>query len=146
MTEAETGLDAALARMPHEGAMLLLARVLEAGPEGLTAEARDHRGADYPLRRRGRLPTLALAELGAQAAAAHASLHGIGGAHVGLLLALRDLAAAAPEADALPAPLRVRAEALDRTGGGARYRFRVETAAGADVLSGEALLAIREAP
>ena len=65
--------DDALTRMPHKGRMLLIARVLDADAEGLTAEAVPHRAPDFPLRLNGRLATVALAEIGAQAAAAHAS-------------------------------------------------------------------------
>ncbi|GMG84998.1 hypothetical protein LNKW23_42140 [Paralimibaculum aggregatum] len=137
-------LDAALSRMPHRGPMLLIARVLEADPERILAEATDHRAPDHPLRRRGRLMTAALAEIGAQAAAAHASLHGIGGAHIGMLLALRDLAIGVPEADAIAAPLRAEARRIAVDGIGARYRFTLEPPGGGPaVLAGEALLSIR---
>ena len=77
--EPVMSLEAALARMPQKGAMQLLERILDLDKTTIRCLARDHRAADYPLRIEGRLMGASLVELGAQAAAAHASLHGVGG-------------------------------------------------------------------
>lgn len=133
-----------LTRMPHRGPMLLIESVVEISAERILCRARDHRHPDYPLRRRGRLMTAALAELGAQAAAAHASVHGVGGKHIGLLLALRNLSIACPDADVLSAPIEIGAERLDIDGTAARYRFALDAAGlGKPALTGEAILSIR---
>lgn len=131
----------ALARMPHEGRMLLLERVLSADAARIRCRARAHAAPDHPLRIDGRLATLALAEIGAQAAAAHASLEAVGGAHAGLVLAFRDLRAATDEVTS-PEPLEAEAEALDLSPEGARYGFRV-LQDGVCLLSGEATLSMR---
>lgn len=132
-----------LARMPHKGPMLLLARILASDADSIAAEARDHRPADYPLRLQGLLPPLALVELGAQAAAAHASLHGIGGNHAGLLLSLHEVAVLAPVPDT--APLRVTARRLADLDGAARYGFAVH-GPGGPILQGEATLRMQSLP
>ncbi len=139
-------LPPAFDRMPHRGAMLLLDRVIEDTETHVLVAAKDHRGANHPLRRQGRLETLALVEIGAQAAAAHASLHGLGGAHIGLLLGLRDLEIRGPSPDRLPPPLLARAERLEMAGPGARYRIALLAEGHGAILSGEALLSIRGAP
>lgn len=131
--------ELAFQRMPHRGAMLLLASVERSDETSIACTARDHRGADYPLRRRGLLAAACLAELGAQTAAAHASLTAIEGAHVGLLLGLSGLERGNCSPDKASAPLRIDAERLPDGGGAARYRFRVSGPEG-DVLAGEALL------
>ncbi|MEL6476503.1 MAG: hydroxymyristoyl-ACP dehydratase [Pseudomonadota bacterium] len=135
--------DAALERMPHRGAMLLLEQIAEMGPERIVCQARDHRGADYPLRLDGRLFAVALVELGAQAAAAHASLHGVGGAHTGLLLSLREVAVLALEVPDTP-PLTITAERAGGGAGAAHYRFEV-TAEGHPLVTGSAILSMQGA-
>lgn len=134
-------LDAALERMPHEGSMLLIEQVLEADPNHILCRAKDHRGPDYPLRINGRLLTVSLVELGAQAAAAHASLYGLGGAHAGLLLALHAVEFGSDEV-AVETPLIAEAIQIAFLDGGARYRFRVADG-GSDLIAGEAMLTMR---
>jgi len=140
-----TATGEALARMPHEGRMLLLASVEAHDPTTIRARAADHRGADFPLRRGGRLDPLALVELGAQAAAAHASLHALRAAHVGLLIGLARIEAGPVAPDDAPAPLTVAAERLPGEGPAARYRFAVLAETGT-VVSGEAMLRMEPAP
>lgn len=129
----------ALDRMPQKGAMLLIDTVLSADEDTIHCRARDHRTPDYPLRIADSLMTISLVELGAQAAAAHASLYGVGGHHAGLLLTLRDVEICEADADHFESPLESRAERLQFDQSGARYRFVVCSGA-AEVLSGEALL------
>lgn len=134
----------ALARMPHKGPMLLIAEIVETTDDRIVARARDHRNPAHPLRIDGTLHAPALVELGAQAAAAHASLHGIGGAHTGLLLALREAEVLRHDPDAASGPFTVTAERLAADASGARYRFRVSDGA-TDHLRGEALMSMTAA-
>ena len=130
----------ALSRMPHKGAMLLLASVEAMDAETIRCKARNHCGADYPLRVEGDLMTLSLVELGAQAAAAHASMHGIGGAHTGLLLSLRKVTAKTLTVADSP-PLTVEATRVTSGPMGACYTFRVLDGT-AELLTGEAILSM----
>jgi predicted hotdog family 3-hydroxylacyl-ACP dehydratase len=133
----------ALARMPHAGAMRLVAAVEAADEAVIRCRATDHTGPDYPLRLDGVLHAAALVELGAQAAAAHASLFGMAGAHAGLVLAIADLVLHCDRVGD-PAPLRMLAERLDQLGGAARYRFAVMQRA-APIVTGEVVLAMARA-
>ena len=86
-----TDLATALERMPHRGAMRLIAGITRADETSIACRGTDHRETAYPLRLEGVLHTATLAELGAQAAAAHASIFGMGAAHTGLVLSLSDV-------------------------------------------------------
>ena len=130
----------ALARMPHAGAMRLIEAIEAADGTRIHARATDHAAPDYPLRLGGVLYAAALVELGAQAAAAHASLFGMGAAHAGLVLAIGDLALHRDRVDD-PTPLGITAERLDQLDSAAAYRFAVIQAA-APVIGGEILLSI----
>lgn len=134
--------DQALARMPHKGAMLLLDRVERLEEDRIRCIARDHRAPDYPLRVEGRLMSVALVELGAQAAAAHASVHGIDGAHTGLLLSLRAVEVFEMAADSVSCPFEIEAERIEATAIGAHYRFSVR-GEGREMLRGEAMLSMQ---
>jgi len=113
----------AFERMPQTGAMMLLDEVLTADETTIVCRARDHRVDNYPLRTEGLLMGVSLVELGAQAAAAHASLHGIGRPHRGLLAALHNVTV--QTGAGLDGPLEVRAERLYFDDGWARYRFTI---------------------
>lgn len=130
----------ALQRMPHAGAMRLIAAVEAADATRIDCRATDHAAPDYPLRLDGVLYSAALVELGAQAAAAHASIFGVGAAHTGLVLAIGDLDLHRDCVDD-PHPLRMTAERLDRIGSAVAYRFDV-TQAGAPLVTGELLLSM----
>lgn len=132
----------ALDCMPQKGLMLLIDEILEADETSISCRARDHRSANYPLRVAGHLMPVALTEIGAQAAAAHASLFGVGGHHTGLLLALHQVEVLRSAKDPLEHTLTVDAEQLFLDENGARYRFAVRDQAG-DVLRGEAMLMMR---
>ena len=134
-------LHEALARMPHHGDMRLIEHVASAGPDDIHCIARPVDGDDYPLRLNGVLYGVALAELGAQTAAAHASLFGIGTAHMGLVLSFSGLDV---HCDVVrgPGPVEIRAERIATTDEAASYRFRV-MAGEETIVSGDALLSIR---
>jgi predicted hotdog family 3-hydroxylacyl-ACP dehydratase len=130
----------ALARMPHRGAMRLIAAVEAADAAGIRCRATDHAPPEHPLRLDGVLYATALVELGAQAAAAHASLFGMRAAHSGLVLALGDLELRCARIED-PAPLHMRAERVDQIEGAAAYRFAVSQN-GAPLVTGEILLSM----
>jgi predicted hotdog family 3-hydroxylacyl-ACP dehydratase len=132
-------LEAALARMPQKGAMQLLERILDLDKTTIRCLARDHRAADYPLRIEGRLMGASLVELGAQAAAAHASLHGVGGDHAGLLLSLYNVRIDLADADLAVGCFVIAAEQVFFDDGMARYRFSIRDEA-QERLCGEAML------
>ena len=125
--------------MPQKGAMLLLERILSADETAIQCLAKDHRGPDYPLRIGGALAPLSLVELGAQAAAAHASLFGIGGHHAGLLLALHNVEITAKNFLDGDERLTAGATQLYFDENGARYDFGVDLA-GDIILSGQAMM------
>ncbi|MEH6755668.1 MAG: hypothetical protein V7788_16065 [Alphaproteobacteria bacterium] len=129
----------ALDRMPQKGPMLLIDEVLSTSEESIVCRAKDHRNADYPLRIEGALMPVTFVELGAQAAAAHASLHGIGGHHAGLLLALHNIDVLKSSEEFADGTLEACADRLYFDETGARYRFTVRDGSG-DILVGEAML------
>lgn len=130
----------ALARMPHGGAMRLIAAIEDADEARILCRATDHESPDYPLRLDGILYAAALVELGAQAAAAHASVFGMGTAHAGLVLAIGGLELHCDRVEDA-APLRMAAERLRQLDGSAAYRFAV-TQGAAPLVIGEILLSM----
>lgn len=129
------GLD----RMPQKGPMQLLERIVSADDTEIDCIARPHHAHDYPLRIDGILPTLALVELGAQAAAAHASLFGIGGNHAGLLLALHGVEVSEDAEFDTAAQFHASASRLHFDENGARYAFEIKID-NQLILSGQAML------
>lgn len=99
-----------------------------------------HTSAAYPLRINGVLYTAALLELGAQAAAAHASIHGMGGAHAGLVLAANNVKTSCTRVNA--ERLMIEADLLESMDGAARYRFTVSDAS--PLIEGVLLLTMRD--
>lgn len=130
----------ALARMPHSGAMRLIDAIEAADPDRIRCRATRHAAPDYPLRLDGVLYAAALVELGAQAAAAHASLFGLGAAHTGLVLAIGDLVLHRNRIDD-PRPLQMAAERVNQIDGAAAYRFSVAQE-GEPIVAGEILLSM----
>jgi predicted hotdog family 3-hydroxylacyl-ACP dehydratase len=131
----------AFERMPHAGPMRLIDKIVFADAGEILCIARDHNVASYPLRLDGVLHACALVELGAQAAAAHTSLFGSGGAHTGLVLALSNVEVSVDWV-ADDAPLTVRAEQRQALDDAARYHFKVMDGAGA-VVTGDVLLSLQ---
>jgi len=132
--------DEALDRMPHSGPMRLIEAVLASDPDRVRCLAADHRAPTCPLRLDGVLHGATLVEIGAQAAAVHASIHAMGGAHTGLVLALGNVIVAR---DVVGSDGRIEATAERIAGDGdsARYRFEVSDAAGL-IVSGDLLLSM----
>jgi len=133
-------LEQALDRMPHRGAMRLIDEIVQIDEKAILCNAREHSDAEFPLRLNAVLYPSALVELGAQAAAAHASLFGLGAAHTGLILSLSGVVC---NRDAVPddGQLVIRAERVRALDTAASYSFNVD--AGDDtILSGEVLLSM----
>lgn len=63
------GHDWIAARVPHQGSMCLLGRVLDASPEGILCAADSHHTPDHPMRQHGRLGAACGVEYAAQAMA-----------------------------------------------------------------------------
>ncbi|MEO1092800.1 MAG: hypothetical protein AAFX81_19425 [Pseudomonadota bacterium] len=132
----------AFERMPHRPPMLLLDAVLESDASGVWVRARPHAAADYPLRVGGVLYPIALVEVGAQAAAAHASLTALQQMHLGVIVALTGVTV---EPGPVPdAPLYASAWLDGETTAAARYSFTV-TGADRRIVAGAALLMLRAA-
>lgn len=134
-------LEDARARMPHKGPMQLIGAITHMDDYCIHAKPTDHTKSDFPLRLAGELYTSALVELGAQAAAAHASIHGIGGAHAGLVLAVSNVIL---HMQAVPdAPMQIEAHRMAGIDKSARYTFLVSSQ-GTPLAEGELLLSMRE--
>lgn len=133
-------LEQALARMPHAGPMRLIERIDHAAEDTLTCQARPHDLPDYPLRLDGTLYTAALVEIGAQAAAAHASLHGMGAAHTGLVLSLSNVRVSSDVVEA-PDPFRIEAKRQHLMDNAASYVFEI-TQSDRQLVEGEILLSM----
>lgn len=133
-------LEQALERMPHAGPMRLIERIDHAAEDTLTCQARPHDLPDYPLRLDGTLYTAALVEIGAQAAAAHASLHGMGAAHTGLVLSLSNVRVSSDVVEA-PDPFRIEAKRQHLMDNAASYVFEI-TQSDRQLVEGEILLSM----
>jgi predicted hotdog family 3-hydroxylacyl-ACP dehydratase len=134
-------LHEALMRMPHAGPMQLIEEIVSADAGEILCIARDHRAESYPLRLDGALHGCTLVELGAQAAAAHASLFRVGEAHTGLVLALGNMEVFRDRV-ADDGPLTVRAEQCQSLEDAVRYRFEVMDR-GRTVVAGDILLSMQ---
>lgn len=127
--------------MPHSGRMQLIGEIVATDKREIRCLATDHRAPSYPLRLGGRLYCCALVELGAQAAAAHTSLFGIGAAHTGLMLTLSNVAIG-PDLVESDERLAVRAELLESFDAMALYRFAV-SAGDERLVAGEVMLGMQ---
>jgi predicted hotdog family 3-hydroxylacyl-ACP dehydratase len=128
--------------IPHAGAMALIDAVVEVDPDRILARSDNHRAADHPLRRDGRLHAIHLCEYGAQAMAVHGALvaRAAGGrARPGLLVALRAVDLAVGHIDLLPGPLLIDARREHADAGAWLYRFEVSHG-GATLARGQAMV------
>jgi len=119
------GRDWLLANLPHQGAMNLLAEVVEWDESRLRARADNHHRTDHPLRRAGSLPVTAGIEYGAQAAAAHGALASRAASGGGMIAAVRAVKLHVARLDDIAGDLEVRAEQLGSGAAGVLYRFEV---------------------
>jgi len=135
-------LERALDRMPHKGAMRLIERIVSADKSQIHCIAASHASDDYPLRLHARLFSVSLVELGAQTAAAHASLFDVKGHHTGLLIALQGVEILRHEVRETRKNLEIFAKQLHFDANGAIYGFRVSGEFG-DLVKGRAILKMK---
>ena len=124
------------ALIPPGGAMVLLDSIVAHDETSILCTTMSHRRADNPLLRDQRLPAVAAAEYGAQAAAVHGALLAEGPMRPGRVVLLRALRWTRRFLEEIEAPIEVRAESLHRDGGNLAYGFAL-SAEGEELLSGE---------
>ena len=134
-------------RIPHQGRMCLLERVVDWNSERIECAAASHRVADNPLRAHGRLGIACGIEYAAQAMALHGALIGEAAGQqgasprAGYLASVRDVRLLAERLDDVAGELTVRAERMMGDANHIVYRF--ELAAGArPLLSGRATVVL----
>ena len=134
-------------RIPHQGRMCLLERVVQWNVERIHCKAISHRASDNPLRAQGRLGIACGIEYAAQAMALHGALIGeaAGGnlapPRVGYLASVRSVILHASRLDDVEGDLTVSAERLMGDAGNIVYSF--EVAAGErPLLSGRATVVL----
>jgi predicted hotdog family 3-hydroxylacyl-ACP dehydratase len=123
------------ARIPHQGSMCLLDRVLEWDDNQILCAATSHRAGDNPLRAHGRLSAACGIEYAAQAMAVHGALclAGAAGAAVegapaprmGMLTSVRGVDLQAPRLDNIAADLVVQAGRVSGDHNAVVYEFAV---------------------
>ncbi|HEY8360054.1 MAG TPA: 3-hydroxylacyl-ACP dehydratase [Ramlibacter sp.] len=134
-------------RIPHQGTMCLLERVVAWTPEDIRCEAVSHRAAGNPLRAHGRLGIACGIEYAAQAMAVHGSLvaQSQEGAHgtprAGYLASVRGVQLHARRLDDVAGPLLVTATRLLGDGNHIVYSFEVASQ-DATLLTGRATVVL----
>ena len=150
--------DQIAGRIPHQGRMCLLARVLSWGDERIHCEASSHRDPDNPLRAHGRLGIACGIEYAAQAMAVHGALLGEAAAasgggdtatparpRAGYLAGLRGVEFHASRLDDVTGPLAVLVERLLGDGNSMVYGFALE-GGGRTLLRGRATVVLDAVP
>ncbi|HEY6451201.1 MAG TPA: hypothetical protein VIX87_01235 [Steroidobacteraceae bacterium] len=116
------------ARIPHQGRMCLLDRVLFWDPGCIECTTATHRAPDHPLRAHGRLGAACLIEYAAQAMAVHGALlrpPPRGARPIGLLASARAVELLVARVDDVAGELLIRAEREHADQRGALYGFRI---------------------
>ena len=132
------------ARIPHQGRMCLLDRLLGWSATGLHAVACNHADADHPLRTASGLLSVCGIEYAAQAMALHGALvaPATGGAAPGYLASVRGVRLAVARLDDVAGELQVRTERLAGDARQILYRFAVHDDRGALLLDGRATVVL----
>ncbi|MCL7751224.1 hypothetical protein LV475_06400 [Guyparkeria hydrothermalis] len=130
-------------RLPHQGAVCQLERVLSCGENTISCETRAHQRPDNPLRLNERLGVFAGVEMAGQAMALHLALTATGQpdeasagvvgdgdldshqAREGMITRASDLNPRVGRFDDLPDPLRIDVTCEAQVGEMARYRFSI---------------------
>lgn len=138
--------DEIAARIPHQGAMCLLARVDAWDGESIRATATSHRDPANPLRADGRLGAANAIEYAAQAMAVHGALLAGMGDHAerpraGYLTSVRSVTLDVARLDDLAGDLEIRAERISGDDNNVLYAFTVAAGATA-VASGRAAVVL----
>lgn len=134
------------ALIPHAGSMCLLDGVKAWDTRSITCMSRSHRLEDNPLRSRGILHSLHLAEYGAQAMAVHGGLLARregGRAAPGFLAVLRGIRLHRPRIDDIEDDLMIIAHQVMAAENGWTYGFEVSHARG-PLASGRATVMLLE--
>ncbi|WP_332672639.1 hotdog family protein [Aromatoleum sp.] len=136
--------DAIAARIPHQGRMCLLDRVLEWDEGTIRCRASSHRDADNPLRAPSGLPATSGIEYAAQAMALHGALlaSATGAPRVGYLASVRSVTLHVGRLDTVTDDLDIRAERVTGDDHSILYTFAVE-AAGKPLVSGRAAVVLK---
>ncbi|MBA3773638.1 MAG: 3-hydroxylacyl-ACP dehydratase [Ramlibacter sp.] len=119
-------------RIPHQGRMCLLERVVDWSADSIHCEAQSHRAADNPLRAYGRLGIACGVEYAAQAMAVHGALIAqaagpAGGAPAqGYLASVRNVSLHARRLDDVAGDLTIRAQRLMGDAHNIVYGFSVQ--------------------
>lgn len=134
-------------RIPHQGRMCLLERVVSWNADAIHCEAISHRAADNPLRAHGRLGVACGIEYAAQAMALHGALvaQAQGAAsdapRVGYLASVRGVELHVQRLDDVPGDLAVHVERMLGDTNNIVYQFRLE-ADGRALLAGRATVVL----
>jgi predicted hotdog family 3-hydroxylacyl-ACP dehydratase len=120
-------------RIPHQGTMCLLERVIDWDPAHIHCEAHSHTAADNPLRAYGRLGAACGVEYAAQAMAIHGALvaeaasgSAAGTPRAGYLASMRNVVLAVDRLDTVTGPLDIRAERVTGDDNTVLYSFTVQ--------------------
>ena len=126
-------------RIPHQGTMCLLDRVIEWSAETIRCVATGHRLPDHPLRSHGALHAAAGIEYAAQAMAVHGALgSGDGGRpRAGFLASVRSVALFVERLDDIDSEIEIAAQRLGGDGNNVIYEFQL-TSCARPLLSGRA--------
>lgn len=115
------------ARIPHQGSMCLLDRVLEWDDKRIHCTATSHRAGDNPLRAHGRLGATCGIEYAAQAMAVHGALCAAGAGapapRMGMLTSVRAVELQMARLDDIAAELVVQAERVSGDHSAIVYEF-----------------------
>jgi len=135
--------DAIAARIPHQGRMCLLDRVLDWDQASIHCRATSHRDAANPLRGPSGLPATSGIEYAAQAMALHGALLAAetGMPRIGYLASVRGVTLRVGRLDTIGDDLDVRAERITGDDHSILYTFAVE-AAGKPLVSGRAAVVL----
>lgn len=132
------------ARIPHQGRMCLLDRLLSWSATELHAVANNQAAADHPLRTGSGLLSVCGIEYAAQAMALHGALvaPAADGAAPGYLASVRGVRLAVARLDDVAGELQVRAERLAGDARQILYRFALRDGRGALLLDGRATVVL----
>ena len=130
-------------RIPHQGQMCLLSRVISASPESLTCAADSHLAIDNPMRLNGQLGAACGIEYAAQAMALHGALiadqRGSERSKIGFLVNVRAVSMHVSRLDDVAGDLAVSVLCEADNGDHCVYGFSL-SAAGQPLLDGRALV------
>lgn len=135
--------EAIAARIPHQGRMCLLERMLDWNEGSIHCHATSHRDADNPLRNPWGLPATSGIEYAAQAMALHGALLAspTGAPRVGFLASVRGVTLHVDRLDGIADDLDVRAERVTGDDQSILYTFAI-AAAGKPLVSGRAAVVL----